>query len=153
VAPDLDAWRLLDAVGQVAGHVPPQVVVSDDQVDHWRLAGQEAGRLTCGVAAAHNGDGVLSAQPGLEFRGGVVDAAALEAVRPRDVEASVAHAGGDEHGVCDQVVPLCQPHHVVTVGLCEGGRLAGDVEDGAELAGLDYSAVGQLAAGDAGGEP
>jgi hypothetical protein len=23
VSPDLDAWRLFDAIGQVAGHVPP----------------------------------------------------------------------------------------------------------------------------------
>src|SRR6478752_6231795 len=60
VAPDLDAWRLLDAVSQVAGHVPPQVVVLDYHVDHRRLPGQEAGRLTRGVAATDDGDGVLS---------------------------------------------------------------------------------------------
>jgi hypothetical protein len=80
VAPDRDAWRLLDAVGQVPRHVPPEVVVPDDEVDHRRLSGHEAGRLAGRVAAADDGDRVLLAQPGLELRGGVVHAAALETV-------------------------------------------------------------------------
>ena len=94
--------------------------MADHQVDHRRLSGQEAGRLAGGVAAADDGDRVLSAQPGLELRGGVVDAAALEPVRPRDVEASVVHAGGEEHGVGDQVLALRKPDQVVTVGLRRG---------------------------------
>ena len=145
----LHPWGRRDPLCEVAGHVPVQVVVADHEVDVSGVPSQEQGGLPGGVPATDDRDRVAAAEPCLELGGGVVDAGALEPVHAGDVQAAVAHAGREHHGVRLHLGPVGQSHDEVAVDAVERLGLAGDREGGAELAGLDHRAVGQLAARDA----
>ena len=123
-----------------------------DQPHHRRLAGHEQGRLAGRVATAHHRHGVPAAQHRLHLRRGVVHARALEVLEPRYVELAVARPGGDEEGARRDLPGVVVADHVLAVALLEARRRARHVDLGAELLRLDRPALGQLGAGDPGGE-
>ena len=98
VGADLDRVVALDLIDQVARHRLPEIVAADQQPAARGCAGEEHRRLPGRVAAADDHDRIAGAQLRLGLGGGVVDAARLELLEPRHVEAPVLSAGRDDDG-------------------------------------------------------
>ena len=88
----------LDLVHQVARHRLAEVVAADQEPAARRVPGEEHRRLAGRVAAADDHDRIAGAELGLGLGGRVVDAAHLELVQPRHVEAPVLRTGRDHDG-------------------------------------------------------
>jgi len=153
VQPHVDVRRPTHPVDQVAGHVPAEVAAAYEQVHPGRPGGQEDCRLAGGVAAADHDDRIGDAGQRLHLGGRVEHADPLVVLQVRHVQPAVANPGGDQDGPPDQLGAVVQPDHVAAVvGLLQRGRPGRHAEHRAEFPGLDDRPVGQVGAGDAGGE-
>ena len=138
--------------GQVARHVLVEVVAADHEVDLADLAGEVDGGLAGGVAAADDHDVRPAAHLRLDRSRGVVDAAALEPLAPLDAEQAIVGAGGDQQAPGRDRLAAVEVEHGMPLVERQAGDLRGDGQARAELVGLHDGALGQLGAGDAGGE-
>ncbi len=106
------------------------------------VAGEKDRGLAGGVAAADEGDVFVAAQPGLDGRGPVGNAAALELREVGNLRAAVAGSGGDDDGARADAAAVAELEDVdgVRAGPFRGAVQAHDLgrqaELGAELHGL-----------------
>jgi len=87
-----DIRRGLDALDQIARHAGAKAAAADHHVHLAGVTGEKYRRLPRGVAAADQHDLLLRAQPRLDRRGPVPDAAAFEIGEVLDLGAPVARA-------------------------------------------------------------
>ena len=116
------------------------------------VLGQIDGRLTGRIAAADHRHFRPLAQPGLHRRGAEIDAAPLEPLGVVQRQAAVSGAGGDDHRARPHHVVVPHIDHIGTLGAVQPQGRPGGGQRGAELLGLHEGALGQVAAGDAGGK-
>ena len=91
----LDVRRRLDALDQIARHAGAEAAAADHHVHLARVAREKHRGLAGRIAAADQRDLLAGAQPRLDRRGPVPDAAAFEAVEIFDRRPAVARAAGD----------------------------------------------------------
>ena len=149
----LDRGVVPNPIGEVPGHVTGQVIVAHEQAHLRRVPRQEQGRLPGRVPSANDDDRVADAHPGLDQRGRVVHARALEVLETPHVELAVARSGGDHNGARADGRPVVEPNGVVAVIALEPDGRGRKLKVGSELLGLDDGALGQFAAGKTGGKP
>ena len=156
VRQQLDVGGALDAVDQVARHRRRQPRAADQHDHLGRVIGQEHRRLAGRVAAADDHHRLPAADAGLDRRGPVPDAPALEARQRVEVGTAVARAGGDHRGARPHRAAVLQRQAqlvVLAVALAAHlGDLGRDQHVGAELLGLDEGPARQRLARDAGRE-
>ena len=116
------------------------------------VLGKVDGGLTGGVAATDQHDVGVAAHLGLVRCGRVINPAAFETFATFHAEAAILGAGGDKQALGDDGLAAFQSEN--GVGLVEAqldhGRGNGDAR--AELVRLQDGAIGQFAAGNAGGK-
>src|SRR5438876_9546600 len=93
-----DIRRGLNALDQVARHAGAKAAAADHHVNLAGVARQKHRGLPCGIAAADKHDLLLGAEPRLDRRGPVPDAAALEFFEIADIGPPVARAARDHDG-------------------------------------------------------
>ena len=131
-----------------------QIRPADQQVHPARVAGEVDRGLAGGIAAADQRHLGAGAQPRLDRRGPVPDAAPLEALDVGDRRPAVARAAGDHDGARRRP----RRRRPARAGSGPGaeadqlGHRRREDDLGAELLGLDEGAAGQRLAGDAGRE-
>ena len=152
VAEHLDPGMFLDPPGQVGGHILVEVVASDHQVDLPHPGGEEDGGLTGGVAAADDHHLRPLAHLGLDGRGGVVDAAALELPAPFHRKSSVVGPGGDQHAPRRDGLSAVELDHREPPLERQAHGLGRDGDVSPELVRLHEGALRQLASRDPGRE-
>ena len=93
-----DVRRGLDPLDQIARHAGAEAAAADHHVDLAGMARQEHRGLPGGIAAADQRHLLLGAEPRLDRRGPVPDAAALEAGEVFDIRPAVARAARHHDG-------------------------------------------------------
>ncbi len=151
---EADVGRRLDPLDEVARHALVEVRSADEQVHPGGVGGEVDRGLAGGVAAADQRHLGARAEPRLDRRGPVPDAAALEALDVAERRPAVAGAAGDDHGAGGHAAAVVELEAVGALGAeaDELGDLRREDDLGAELLGLHEGAAGQRLAGDAGRE-
>ena len=93
-----DVRRGLDALDQIARHAGAEPAAADHHVDLAGMAGEKHRGLPGGIAAADQHDLLVRAQPRLDRRGPVPDAAAFELREILDLGPAVARAARHHDG-------------------------------------------------------
>ena len=93
-----DIRRGLDPLDQIARHAGAEAAAADHHVNLAGMARQKHRGLPGGIAAADQRDLLLGAEPRLDRRGPVPDAAALEAGEVFDIRPAVARAARHHDG-------------------------------------------------------
>src|SRR5262249_351309 len=146
----LDVRVRPDLVDEVPGHALLQALAPDEEGDAPGVAGEVERRLAGRVPRPDEEDIEPLGVAGFAPRRTVVDALADQSIDSLDLEATPAHAGGEDDGPCAE--------HVVTIeedlaGLgVDAEDLAGDEDLGAEALRLVERADGKLVAGHPVGE-
>ena len=141
-----------DLVDQVGGHARVQRPAADEQCHVLGEPGQVHGRLAGRVAAAHHRDPLAAVEGGLRGRRPVVDARPREAVRVRQVQRPVLHAGRDEQGLAAHLGPVGQGEDLVPVVDREACHRLRRQHLGAEARRLGQRAARQVGAAQPGRE-
>ena len=97
VAEHCDVGGGRDPIDQIARHRFREARPAHQHLHLARMAGEENRRLPRRVASAQQGHLFVAAESGLDRRGPVRDAAALELRQVRDLRAAIAGAGGHHH--------------------------------------------------------
>ncbi len=149
---DADVGFVGDLVDEVLRHAVFDAGTADEQDDLCRVAGEEKGSLAGRVAAADEEDSLAGDAVGLVAAGAVEDATALQLLHAGELHAVPVDAGGEQDGAGVEEVAAVELDAVALFGFDDGFDAALDEDFGAELLGLLESALGELVAGDAGGE-
>src|SRR5690554_5011859 len=112
VGQHLDVGRLGDALQQVVRHGPRRVVAPHDEVDPRHPLRHVDGSLPRRVARPHHGHLTAGAHLGLDGRGGVVHAGAVEALASWDLELTVIGAAGYQQRLGGDVLAAGQLQHL-----------------------------------------
>ena len=147
-----DAPGVGDPLHEVVRHRRRQALAAHQHVDVLHAAGEKHGGLAGRVAAADDHHLLAGAQARLHGGGGVVDAAALEALVAGHRELAVARPGGDDDGAAADLLAVVEAQRVGRLVAVDADDAARDGEPGAELLRLDLGAAGQGLAGDSGGK-
>src|SRR5260370_785396 len=149
-----DIRRGLDALDQVARHAGAKAAAADHHVNLAGVARQKHRGLAGGIAAAHQHDLLLRAQPRLDWRGPVPDAAALELLQVFDLGPPVTRAARDHDAARAQSVAALERERKDAAGARAIQRLRPDRNHdvGAAVLRLGEGAAGQRLARDSRGE-
>ena len=143
----------VDAPDQVARHGLLERRTPHDDRHAAALLGQVERGLPGGVPAADHDHLEARAALGLERRRRVVDAGTLEPLELGQRQPAVVRAGGDDDRPGRDLAAVGEHHGVERRARPQPGHLARGVDAGAQPAGLQGGAVGQLAAREPVGEP
>src|SRR5262245_51984578 len=105
---------MLDPVEEVGRHRLGQSMTSYHQVDRVSRGREIGGRLSSRVAPADDDD-LVSRLDVIGINGGVEHADALELFDAGELQPSVAHTGGDDDGLAQQVCAVFQHDVVIAV--------------------------------------
>ena len=100
VEEQLDVSRLLDPLGQIAGHVLIEIIAANQEQHLAGVLGKVNGGLACRVAAAHQYHLGPLAHLHLSGSRSVIDTLPLEPLAPLDAQPTVVGSSGDQETLC-----------------------------------------------------